>query len=158
MTATLFAILLAAPAPAEDTLMPPKGPPPAQVLASMTRDGEFEITQPVIVPEVQTRERTVTIDGRAVKETYSVTVFRTQLRTRRVKAEGVKVYTADGKEIDAKDIPGKLKKPTAVLWAGDNHMVDPFYLKIVKPETLVLVPPTAPEVEVKPVEPGAKPN
>jgi hypothetical protein len=158
MTATLFAILLAAPAPAEETLTPPKGPPPAQVLASMTRDADIEITQPVIVPEVQTRERTVTIDGRAVKETYSVTVYRTQLRTRHVKADGVKAYTADGKDVDAKDLPGKLKKPTAVLWAADNHMVDPFYLKIIKSEALVLVPAKAPEVEVKPPEPGAKPN
>jgi hypothetical protein len=157
MTATLFAMLLAAPVPAEEGIKPPKGPPPAQVLASVTSDGDFEVTRPVTVPETQTRERTVTIDGRSVKETYSVTVFRTLLRTHRTKPEGIKVYTADGKEVDAKELPGKLKKPMAVLWAADNQMVDPFYLKIVKPDTLVIVPPKAPEVEVKPVPGGAKP-
>ncbi len=154
MNSALLALALAAvaaPAPAEAPVKPPKGPPPAQVLASVTKDGEFEITQPVLVPEIRTEERIVTIDGRPVKQLVQVTALKTVQVTRRVKPEGVKVYTAAGKEVDAKDVPEKLKKPTIVLFAGDGNKVDPFYLKIIKPDTLVVVAPlSAPTVQPAP--------
>jgi hypothetical protein len=143
-TMLLTAVLtsaVAAPVPPEPPLKPPQGPPPAQVLASLTAEGDFEITRPVPVATTERRVRTVTIDGRPVREEYTVTVPRTVNETRRIKSEGVKVYTAGGKEVDAKDVPDKLKKPTIVLFANDGNKVDPFYLKIVKPDTLVVVAP-----------------
>jgi hypothetical protein len=145
MNTMLWAVILAsagaAPAPTEEAIKPPEGPPPAQVIASMTKEGELEITQPVLVPETHQEERTVNVNGQAVKQVVEVTGFKTVQVTRRVSAEGVKVTTAAGKEVDAKELPDKLRKPTIVLMAADGKKVDPFYLKIVKSETLVIVAP-----------------
>jgi len=146
MTPTLFAAILAsavaAPAPPEEAVKPPQGPPPTQVLASVTKDGEFEITQPQQVPERRKEERTVNKDGKPVTYTVEVIAHKTVMVTRRLKAEGVTVYTTAGKEVPGKDVADKLKKPTVVLLAGDGNEVDPFYLKIVKPDTLVIVAST----------------
>ena len=153
MNAALLAVALsavAAPAPADEAIKVPEGVAPATVIASMTKDGEFEITQPAVVPSTETRVRNVVVGGVAVTETYTVTVNKTVQVTRRIKGEGVKVYTAAGKEVDAKDVPDKLKKQTVVLFAADGKKVDPFYLKIVKADTLVIVaPPPAPVPEPK---------
>ena len=143
LSAAVLAAALAAPAPAEEPIKPPQGPPPQQIIASMTSEGLFEITTTALVPTIETRERVVTIGGRAVKEMYTVTTLKTVQVTRRIKGEGVKVYTVAGKEVDAKDVPEKLKKPTIVLFAVDGNKVDPFYLKIVKADTLVIVQPQA---------------
>jgi hypothetical protein len=139
--ALVLASSVAAPAPAEEAIKSPQGVPPAQVIASVTKEGEFEITQPVLVPEQRNEVRTVNVNGTPVTQTVTVTVVRPVQVTRRIKPEGVKVYTAAGKEVDAKDVPDKLKKPTVVLFAGDGNKVDPFYLKIIKPDTLVIVAP-----------------
>ena len=139
LLAAVLASAVAAPAPPEPEIKPPQGPPPTQVLASMTKDGEFEISQPQQVPEARKEERTVTIDGRPVKQTVTVFMYKTVQVTRRIKAEGVTVYTTAGKEVPAKDVPDKLKKPTIVLLAADGNKVDPFYLKIIKEDTLVIV-------------------
>jgi hypothetical protein len=163
MNSALLAVALAtvaAPAPSEEAVKPPQGPPPAQVLASMTKAGEFEITQPVLVPEVVREPRTITVNGQAVTQTVEVVKTKTVQVTRRIKGDGVKVYTAAGKEVDAKDVPDKLKKPTIVLFAADDKKVDPFYLKIIKPDTLVIVAPVPEPVppEVKPIPGGDKPK
>jgi hypothetical protein len=156
MNSALLAVALAAvaaPAPAEEAIKAPKGPPPAQVIISVTKEGEFEITQTVLVPEQRNEERVVTIDGKPVKQVVTVTVARPVQVTQRHKPEGVKVYTAAGKEVDAKDVPDKLKKPTVVLFAGDGNKVDPFYLKIIKPDTLVIVAPApSPTAVPAPIE------
>ncbi len=145
MTPTLYAVVLTAalgaPAPADEPIKAPQGPPPQQIIASMTSEGLFELTQPSLVPVAETRERVVTIKGQAVKQLVQVTTFKTVQVTRRIKGEGVKVYTAAGKEVDAKNVSEKLKKPTIVLFAADGNKVDPFYLKIVKADTLVIVAP-----------------
>jgi hypothetical protein len=141
LCALILASATAAPAPAEEAPKPPDGPPPTQVIASMTKEGEFEITQPVLVPETHQEERTVTVNGQAVKQVVSVVDYKTVQVTRRVSAEGVKVTTAAGKDVDAKELPERLRKPTIVLLAADGKKVDPFYLKIVKSDTLVIVTP-----------------
>jgi hypothetical protein len=95
----------------------------------------------------------------------TVTQLRCEQRTYRMKGESVKVYTAGGKEVNAKDLPDKLKQQTIVLLSHDGKKVDPFYLKIIKPDTLILVPPppvlapvgTAPVPEPLPEKP-AKPE
>jgi hypothetical protein len=151
--ALVLASSVAAPAPAEEAIKPPQGVPPAQVIASVTKEGEFEITQTVLVPEARTEERTVIMNGVAVKQLVQVVVNKPVQVTRRIKPEGVKVYTAAGKEVDAKDVPDKLKKPTIVLFAADGNKVDPFYLKIIKPDTLVVVAPApSPTAAPEPTE------
>jgi hypothetical protein len=120
---------------------------------SVTKEGEYEITQTALVPEQRNEERVVTVNGTPVKQVVTVTVVRPVQVTRRIKGEGVKVYTAAGKEVDAKDAAEKLKKPAIVLFANDGNKVDPFYLKIIKPDTLVVVAPApSPTAAPAPVE------
>ncbi|HEX5271542.1 MAG TPA: hypothetical protein VFW33_13690 [Gemmataceae bacterium] len=157
MSPALLALVLAsgvsAPAPAEEAIKPPQGMPPAQVIASVTKDGEFEITQSVVVPEVVTEEVPISVEGKTVTRQVQVTRFKPVQRVHRIKPQGVKVYTAAGKEVDPKDAGEKLKKPTIVLFAADGNRVDPFYLKIIKPDTLVIVAPApTPAAAPAPVE------
>jgi hypothetical protein len=160
MNSALLAVVLAsvaAPAPPEPPPKPPEGAPPATVIASITKEGDVEITQAAMVPMQEQRQRVVTIDGRAVTETYQVTTFKTVPVTHRIKGDAVKVYTAAGKEVEARDVPEKLKKQTTVLFAADGKKVDPFYLKIIKPDTLVIVgpPPSPAPVAPAPPKPSA---
>jgi hypothetical protein len=146
MNSALLAVALAAvaaPAPAEEAIKAPQGLPPAQVIASVTKEGDFEITQTVMVAETRNEIRTANVNGAPVQQTVQVTMFKPVQVQQRIKAAGVKVYTAAGKEV--KDAPDKFKKPTIVLYAADGKKVDPFYLKIIKPDTLVIVaqPPSA---------------
>jgi hypothetical protein len=160
MTPALFAVLLAsavnAPAPPDEAIKPPQGLPPTQVIASVTKDGEFEITQTRLVPARHTEERTT---AAGVKYTVQVVSYRPVQETRRIKGEGVKVYTTAGKEVSPKDVPDKLRKPAIVLLAADGKKVDPFYLKIIKSDTLVLVAPVmaAPAAVAPPTPPTDKP-
>jgi hypothetical protein len=141
LLAVTLAAVVAAPAPPEEPVKPAEGPPPTQVIARMTGSGELEITQSVLVPGKHQEERTVIVNGQAVKQVVSATDYRTEQRTRRLSAEGVKITTAAGKEVDIKELSEKLSKPTIVLLAADGKKVDPFYLKIIKGDTLVIVAP-----------------
>jgi hypothetical protein len=160
MTPALFAVLLAAvaaPAPAEEEIKPPRGPQPCQVIARVDKDGNMEITETTAVLREEKRQRTVTIDGKAVTEEYVVTTVTQMVQTRRLAAKTVKVYTTEGKEVDPKDAAEKLRKQTIVLMSCDGQKVDPFYLKIIKPDTLVIVPPPPPPEQPEKPDPK-KPN
>jgi hypothetical protein len=139
LLAAVLSAAVAAPAPAEE-IKPPAGPPPTQVVASMDKDGNIiEVIQTVI--EYRTEVRTVTkvIMGKNVAENYTVTVPVTKQTRQQFAAKDAKVYTAGGKEVGAKDVPDKLKKPTIALLSANGQKVDPFYLKIIKEDTLVIV-------------------
>jgi hypothetical protein len=154
MSPTLFAVVLAttvtAPAPVEEDVKPPKGPQPLQVLAHVAEDGNIEITQVLTVYRAETRTRVVNVNGTPVSQQYTVTVPQAVPVTRRLLAKSVQVSTAGGKAVDPKDVPAKLKKPTPVLLSADGNKIDPFYLKIVKEGTLVLVMPGFTVGEVRP--------
>jgi len=163
VNATLLAVVLAsavsAPAPATEPIKPPMGLPPAQVIATMTKEGDIEITQTVIVPEIRTEKRVVVVGAKAVEQTVQVTVFRPVQQTQRIKTEGVKVYTAGGKDVAVKDLAEKLKTPTIVLVTFDGNKVDPFYLKIIKPDILVIVAPSpTPQAIGEPIPPLPEPK
>jgi hypothetical protein len=145
LLAAVLSAAVAAPAPAEE-VKPPAGPPPAQVVASMGKDGVIEVIQTVMELVPETRTMTKVVMGKMITETYTVTVPVTRQTRQQFAAKDAKVYTAGGKEVDAKDVPEKLKKPTIVLLSANGQKVDPFYLKIIKEDTLVIVssPPQAP--------------
>jgi hypothetical protein len=145
---------VAAPAPAEEEIKLPQGPQPLQVLARMTKEGRIEITEQIMEARTEKRTRTTVVDGREVPVEYVVTTVKSVPRTRLLPEKGVKAYTAAGKEVDPKDLPDKLKKPAVVLMSWDGNKVDPFFLRVVKPDTLVLVPPVE---AVAPADGGAKP-
>ncbi len=158
MNASLLALVLAsgvaAPAPNSAKIKPPQGVPPAQVIATVTKEGEFEITRTVLQTEVVNQERVVTVNGVPTKQVVQVAAVKPVQVTQRIKPDGVKVITATGKELKAIEVSDMLKKPTVVLFANDGKDVDPFYLMLIKPDTLIIVAPApAPTVAPVPVEP-----
>ncbi len=143
MAPTLFAALLAlaAPVPAEDDIKLPQGHQPCQIVARMDDKGRLEITELLPVYRQEKRTRTRTVDGKPVVEEYVVTTITAEPRVRTLDMKGVTVHTAAGKEVDPKELPEKLKKKTIAFLACDGKKVDPFYLKPLKDDTLIIVAP-----------------
>lgn len=56
----------------------------------------------------------------------------------------VTAYSPTGKKIDVNKLAELLKEEIVVLISSDGNKVDPFYLQVVKPESLILVLPAAP--------------
>ena len=68
----------------------------------------------------------------------------------------VKVYRTDGQEVAASEFPKLFAASRGVLVSADGQKVDPSQLKIVKPDTLIVVhpipvPPAAPMAVSAPV-------
>lgn len=142
---TVLMTILAAPAPEPDAVKPPQGPAPQQVLARMDNEGNLEIMTSRLVPEERTVTKTVVIDGVTRAVTEKITVFVSVQVTHRILTQGMKVATAGGKEVDAKDVPDRLKKWTVVILSADGNKIDPFYLSVLKENTLTIVAPTSPD-------------
>lgn len=157
MNSALLAVALAAvaaPAPAEEIKLP-TGTPPLQIVAQVNKDGRIEITEMLMEYRAEKRVRTITVDGKEVPQEYTVTTITPRPRKRLLPQKGVKFYTAAGKEVDVKDLTAKLKGPTIAFLAWDGKMVDPFYLKPLKADVLVIVSPPPKPV---PADSGAKPS
>jgi hypothetical protein len=146
---TVCVVLLAVPglAGAQRPDAGPKGPAPRVMVARVSADGHPVVVRQVIeaVPEIQKVE--VKVNGQVEKR--QVTVYRYVLREVEVRlnVDGVQVFEANGRRIDPADVAGRLKKATAVLVSADGKAVDPFYLRLARPGTLVVVAPglTAPQ-------------
>jgi hypothetical protein len=156
MNAALLAVALAAvaaPAPEEEVKLP-TGMQPVQIVARVSKDGRIEITEMLMEYREEKRVRIAKVDGKEVAQEYTVSVVTARPRTRMLPEKGVTVYTAAGKEVDPKDLPAKLKNPTIAFMAWDGKKPDPFYLKPLKADVLVIVPPPP---EPAPADGGPKP-
>lgn len=138
MNATLFVSLLAlaAPAPAANEL--PKSPPPRVGVISIQGND-----RPVIMLTqfgmVQRKEkRTVIVEGKQQTQEFTVPVA-VPFMLQPVDGKELQVFGLDGKKIDAKELARTIRGPTPVLVSADGQPVDPFYLKMAKEGTLVLV-------------------
>jgi hypothetical protein len=136
----LSARAFAAPLPPQPK-PPPKGPPPRfVVVASVDLAVSIMTTEhmvAVFVPEQTTR--TVEREGRKVQETVTVyrTVYRTEHRTQRF--AGMKAFTAEGKPLSQEALGKRLAPGTVLLLSNGGAMPEEAYLKLFKPDTLVLV-------------------
>jgi hypothetical protein len=106
-------------------------------------------------------------DGAAQEETVPVKYTTVSMTIRELAARYVRVYGRNDKPLAAKDASDRLAKETPVLLSTNGQKVDPFYLRVVKKETLTAVLPAASfgrpiearprpmprPVEKKPVEP-----
>ena len=153
MKCVLLGILLAAPAPVQEKIAPPQGPPPSYAIALM-KDGKLTLQQSVLIPEnrTETRQRIV-IGGRHSNWCpirVTVVVYRTVLQP--VQVDKAQFYDTAGKEIDAPRAARLLSKQQVVLVSADNKPLDPFYLRTVKEGTLIVRrpmtsgPPVAPDL------------
>jgi hypothetical protein len=139
---TLALLLPAAPVPAaKDT--PPKGPAPRVVAIAVQSDGTPSIqhVRTRMVQQQRTRQVQVGQETRTVAETVMVPVLETVNLA--LDGESVEVYGADGKKLDPKDVRKQVTKPVAALVSADGKPVDPFYLRLAREGTLVIVVPMA---------------
>jgi hypothetical protein len=119
----------------------PKGPPPTIMAVRVDGAGQpfLVVQQPVMVPQQVTVQVKVgdRIENRV--ETRVVTVMREVRRA--LDNEKTRFFDAAGKRIDLKDALKRLMKTTAVLVSADGKEVDPFYLRLAREDTVVVVSP-----------------
>lgn len=135
---------LGAGASAEEAVKPPSGPQPHALLARMKEDGSLTLREAVAVPVTRMVRKTVVQDGVARAVVVQMTEFVTTFRLRTVAGKDVQGYDTSGKKVDADTVRRRLNKDTPVLISVDGKPVDPFYLKLIRPGTLVLVIPSFP--------------
>jgi hypothetical protein len=141
MLPLMLAAVLNAPAPAEETPAPPKGPQPLVRLVSADADGNVSYRVIYTTYETQTVTRVVNVNGKQVQVAEQVVVPVMKETMRKVAAKDVQAFDTRGKPLEAKDVAESLKKETIVLVSADGRPVDPFFLKIIKEGTVVLVLP-----------------
>lgn len=115
------------------------GQAPLTAMAEISKDGLFiRISQPVVTTEAVTSYAQRLVDGAKVYE--PVTTYRQTSNSNVMmqRANTVKGAQLDGKPIDAKDLAERLKAETAVLITYEDGKVDPFYLQLIKPGTIIL--------------------
>jgi hypothetical protein len=133
---------------------PPGGLPPQTVLASVDKDGDLVLRWPLVHSYVP-KTTQVSANPGAAPRTVTTYELVTGQATRRSKLQEMRVFNAVGERFRSQDLPRLLAKETTVLFAPDGLPVDPFYLRVIKPGTLVLIPtradpppPPAPPVAV----------
>jgi hypothetical protein len=109
-----------------------------------------------LVPTPSTRTEKVRVGEQVVDRTMTVLVNVPVTTLVSVDSREVQVYGVDGKKIDPKDVRGLIRGTTPVLVSADDKPVDPFYLRMVKEGTLVLVLPS-PRLPMN-VPPAPKPD
>ena len=139
-----IAVALAVPtasAKAQKNIRPPLGPPPVFASAKVDKAGNVIIRHTVtrVVPE--TRVRVVLMGGKKVEKRY--TVYKPVISTveRRRKLGSLKFFHPNNKPMDAEDVQDLLETTRVVLLSSNGQKVDPYYLRVVKTSTLVIVEP-----------------
>jgi hypothetical protein len=139
---TLFALFSLAVAPERPPRNPPmpNGPQPefvmVQAIDPVQKRVEYlhmeVVTVPITVP--------VNVNG----QTFTKTAYRQEYRqTRRTIALAKDaVHDAGGKKVTAEEALKRLKVGVTVLVA--TQPVDPLYLRVIRPDTLILIGPAAP--------------
>jgi hypothetical protein len=179
---SVLAVWAGAVVAADEKKSAPQGPPPMQALARMDRDGLVEIQVPVGVPVMPERrgDRDRGDDrrpaprederrpppreddrrpaGRGDERPQAPPQFRTEMQSVRFNSKDVQAYSVDGKKLDANALRDRLARETPVLISGNGQKVDPFYLRVVKEDTLVLLLPPPREGPAKAPPPKPEPR
>jgi hypothetical protein len=113
----------------------PGGPPPSWVCASIAKDGKIIVGIPVITYKTVTTK--IKKDGEEKEAYYYEPVAKEHVKS--FEASDVKAFDVQGKPMDSKELAKLLEKKTLVLCSTDSRKVDPFYLRIIKDGTVVLV-------------------
>jgi hypothetical protein len=138
--ATVLLLSAIGPLRADEEIALPRGPQPQQLLARVARDHLILLTT---TTEFRQEVRTVetNVGGQVVKKEVTVTVPIISSRETTSKLSDVQILGVDGKKVDEKIVAKKLKKRTPVLVSVNGQPVDPFYLKLIKEDTLIVVLP-----------------
>jgi RNA polymerase sigma factor (sigma-70 family) len=134
-----------------------RNPPPITTLASVTAEGKLHIQKLVSFAHPVTRYTTG--EGRYIPQTTYVqgTTIATTLHD----LDKVKASDVQGRPIEAKQLRKLLAQEKAVVLSADGKKVDPFYLQVLKEDTVILVVPEPSAVPAPPpyapLAPAAKP-
>jgi hypothetical protein len=150
-----------APAPAADEATPPipAGPQPTVRLATFAEDKVGLRTYVKNVSETTAMVEKINAEGRKELVPFSMETETIQDVEIRYPLLALKITTAAGKAVAEADLPKLLAKPRCVLVSVDGQPVSPEWLKIVRPEALIVVPPpmSAPMVAPVLIPPGPPP-
>jgi hypothetical protein len=111
---------------------------PDQAVAKVDGKGVITIIQVSATPSV-TYEQKIDKGGATVK--YKVAQRGAILHVTELAVSGVQAFGTDGKPIPAAKLASLLAKEQPVLVSLDGNKVDPFHLRLIKEDTIVLVPP-----------------
>jgi len=130
----------------------PKGPPPRVMVLDVEREGTSYIRETRIEYVTQQRMQAVKMGNQVVQRAYFVQI--PVMTERRVALDGkdTQVFGSDGKRIPPQDVPRYLKA-VPVLVSADGKPVDPFYLRLVREGTLIVVSPALVPAAVAPIGP-----
>jgi hypothetical protein len=135
----LFSLAMAPERPPRNPPMP-NGPQPdfvtVQAIDPVQKRVEYLQTEMVIVPVAVT----VFENGRQVTKTAYRSEYRQSRRVIALAKDAV--YDAAGKKVPAEEALKRLKAGATVLVA--TQPVDPLYLRVIRPDTLILIGPAAP--------------
>src|SRR5262245_25344551 len=144
LTTALLTAALAAPALAQEKDKGPASPPPTlHVVSRVDADkGEVWVTQIIMVPATEKRVVVVKVlvNGKEVPENRETTVTVTRHETREVlwSAKGGRAVDGAGEPIKADELGKRVKAGDTVL-VGTGDRVDPAWLKVLKPEAVILL-------------------
>jgi hypothetical protein len=135
------AVMVLAAVPAAGQQAGPKGPPPKFMVAQVDKAGQPFIHMAVTEYVAVKREVTVKVANGFEKRVVQEMV--PQLRETRVNLDDAKttVFDGQGKRIEPKDVRKRIRAMTAVLVSTDGKPVDPFFLRLVRADAVVLVAP-----------------
>jgi hypothetical protein len=115
---------------------PPKGPAPYWVRVSIGKEGKFIVRVPNVTYKAGTAK--IKKNGEEI-EAYFYDPVATE-NVKQFESKDVQLFTVGGKAIDSKEAEILLADgKTLALASTDARKVDPYYLKIFKEDTLVLV-------------------
>jgi len=141
MTSTLLTVaglLLSAPLPVPEA---PKGPPPRILVVEVENDGPPFIVTPVIEFKKVPTTVTVVVGGK----TENRTEVRTVQVEYRIKVglndKDCQVFGLDGKRLAPEEVQKRITRSSPILVSSDGKPVDPFYLKLAREGTVVVVSP-----------------
>jgi TIGR03009 family protein len=120
----------------------PSSPMPVNVLAKMDKDGQIIFRWPITYYE----PKTAWVKRGADETDQPVTTYvaTTREESRALDVAQVRVVGTDGKRIEAKALPGLLRKEIPVLVSHGGMKIDPMYLRVVKEDTLIFILPLEP--------------
>jgi hypothetical protein len=115
------------------------GPQPIMALALRRAEGAILLR----IPTSYYQPVTTMVQETPDSEWKPVTTYRLVHgeKSAMIDLERTEAFDTSGKAIERKALTDLLKKETPVLVATDGKKVDPFYLRVVKEGTVVLVPP-----------------
>lgn len=134
---------------AEPTIVPPVRKPEYSVARAVNENGKISIVLATSPTRTVEQTYTVNIPFVETKDGKSETKTRTETRTRTVEVQSgnfpsvlqlkdLKFYSVDGNEMDAAKVQERLAKPSGVVVIKQGEKLDPFFVHILKPETLVI--------------------